>query len=209
MSKKLYSGIIAIIGLLFFISIPVTFVYAVALPISTEELTQQSDVIIRGKVLEATGVWTKNADAIVTQIYINVIDVLRGQLQENAVINTVTIFEDIANPVIIVECLGGEADGIGMGVSDIPHFQVDEEVILFLKPQASLVAGIVYTIIGDAQGKYTIDAQGIARKNGFTVFLEKEEDKHIIENNVPAETLIDKISEPHAFVYLDRRIKKD
>jgi hypothetical protein len=209
MSKKFYSGIITVIGLLFFISILVPSVYPVALPISTEELTQQSDVIIRGKVLEATGVWTKNADAIVTQVYINVIDVLRGKLQENAVINTVTIFEDIANPVIIVECLGGEADGIGMGVSDIPHFQVDEEVILFLKPQASLVSGTVYTIIGDAQGKYTIDDQGIARKNGFTVFLEKEEDKHIIENNVPAENLIDKISEPHAFVSLDRRTKKD
>jgi hypothetical protein len=182
--------------------------YSVMLPLSTEELLKQSDVVIRGKVIKTIGVWTKDKNAIVTHVYINVIDILRGKLAENTIVDTAEISDGIANPVIIVEHLGGEVDGIGMGMSESPRFQVDEEVVLFLKSAESLVEGTIYIVIGDAQGKYTIDANGIAHKEGFSVLIENEEDKNIIDNDIPASTLLEKIGAGHAFIYIDRRKKK-
>ena len=47
----------------------------------------------------------------------------------------------------------------------------------------------MYSIVGNAQGKYTVDKEGIARKSGFSVISGED----MIDNNIPVEKLIEKI----------------
>ena len=49
--------------------------------------------------------------------------------------------------------------------------------------------GDIYQITGNAQGHYTIDSQGIARKGGFSL-IQRED---VVDNNIPLDTLINKI----------------
>ena len=64
-----------------------------------------------------------------------------------------------------------------------------EKLILFLETGKSRQDGNVFNIVGKAQGKYTIDNNGIARKGGFSVISGEE----IIDNNIPVDILINKI----------------
>ena len=64
-----------------------------------------------------------------------------------------------------------------------------EKVLLFLKAGKSKKDGAAYNLVGKNQGKYVVTADGIARKNGFSIEGEKE----MIDNNIPVDALIEKI----------------
>ena len=189
---KIYIHCLLICCVVIFITSPVT---ALMIPLSTEELTDQSELVIRVTVEDIQGKWSKKKDVIVTQVSIIIDKIYKGTLDEEKV---------------IVEFDGGEVDGVGFGVSDTAQFTKGEEVLVFLKSGLSKVDGFVYNLIGAAQGKYIIDEEGIAKKEGFSVFIAKEEDKTLIDNNISVDTLIKKISgdDGHAFIWIDRS-KKD
>ncbi len=164
---------------------------ALMIPLSTEELADKSEVVIKGKVDDVQGKWSRDKNLIVTQVSVIIDKIYKGKLDEEKV---------------VVEFDGGEVDGVGFGVSDSARFNKGEEVLLFLKPAQSKVKGMIYNLIGSAQGKYSIDENGIAHKEGFSVFIEKDEDKSIIDNDVPLDSLLRKMGyEPgHAFIWIDR-----
>jgi hypothetical protein len=147
---------------------------AVMTALSTDELARQSDVVITGGVASVSAFWTSGRQSIVTKAVVNVTEVVRG-----------------ATPkvVVVVECDGGEADGIVVGVSDAPRFAAGEKVLLFLKASKSKHDGSdVYVVAGGAQGKYVING-GVAIKGGFSA----AGDTSAIDNNLPAAQLVDKI----------------
>ena len=146
---------------------------ALMVGMSTERLTRESELVIVGDVDNTKSQWSDDGKKIVTRVTITYTDVIKGKNK---------------NRKIVVEHLGGEVEGLGMGVSDSPHFTKGEKVILFLKPEKSKEKE-VYKIVGSAQGKYTIGTDGIARKKGFSLWSDKE----LIDNDIPADTLIDKI----------------
>jgi hypothetical protein len=90
----------------------------------------------------------------------------------------------------MVEYEGGEIGDIGLRVSDQSPLIKGEKVILFLRSGKSKKEGAAYNIVGKGQGKYVIDADGIARKGGFSIAGGKED----IDNNIPVDKLIEKIN---------------
>jgi len=148
--------------------------FAIMKGLSTDELTKASDIVISGEVENTESQWNKDGKTIFTTAYITVSDVIKG----------VTTQRKIA-----IEYEGGEVGEIGLRVSDQTALVKGEKVILFLKSGKSHRDGNTYNIVGHGQGKYVIDADGIARKGGFSIACDKEN----IDNNIPADKLIEKI----------------
>lgn len=174
------------------------------LPLSTEELKAQSDVILRGTVENVTGQWSRDHMVIVSHVEVCVHDIYKGALDKSLVTSKEVVPGTLYQDFITVEFDGGAIDDLEFGVSDMPRFQKDEEVILFLAVEPSRVKDTIYKLVGSAQGKYIID-DGLVKKEGFTVLLEKEEDKVLVDNHIPVEELVEKIDENRdAFIHIDR-----
>jgi len=144
--------------------------------LSTEELTKASDIVIVGEVENTEAQWSKDGKTIFTSAYILINTVIKGMTSQAR---------------IIVEYEGGEIGDIGLKVSDQSPLLKGEKVILFLRSGKSKKdGGGAYNIVGKGQGKYLIDADGIARKSGFSIAGGKED----IDNNIPVDKLIEKIN---------------
>lgn len=68
---------------------------------------------------------------------------------------------------------GGEIpeEDIGMKVSEMPEFKVDEEVVLFIKPDETEVS---YQVVAGRQGKYTVrDRMVLGRHLSLSDFLDE------------------------------------
>jgi len=175
--KKFF--IISLIGVIMLFSAGVNITDALMVALSTNKLTKGAQLVIRGKVEKKESLWSTNKEAIVTHVFVNISDVLKGTIEEEQV---------------LVEIDGGEVGDLGLKVSDTPEFKVGEEVILFLTPGASRVSGTINKIVGSGQGKYSIGVDGIARKDGFSVvspkFL-KGRDEFVTKDDV--DSIMDKV----------------
>ena len=148
--------------------------FALMIGLSTKKLALNSDIVIKGEVVEIVSQWTEGRAAIFSTATVRVEEVVAGSYsQEN--------IEVVYN--------GGVADGIGMKVSDTPSFKKGETVILFLSPSLKLKKAHAYRVYGRAQGKYLIGKDNIARKRGFSIVDNQES----IDNELPANELIEKI----------------
>lgn len=163
--------------------------HAVMTPMSTDELTRGSQLVVRGTVTRVESYWSEDGKAILSRAYVSVTDVIRG--------------EDVP-PEVVVEFEGGEVGDVGYRVSDAAEFREGEDTLLFLTDspiphttRPSQPGGNARTtsqikargLVGKAQGKYSIDHSGIARKRGFSVLGEPG----TIDNNIEVEKLIGKI----------------
>ncbi len=171
MKKKYFIIYFICVMVIFLLSVPSS---AIMIGMGTEELAIKSIVAVRGEVAKVEAQWSEDGKTIVTRASIIVTDVIRGE---------------ITSKMIMVEYEGGEIGDIGLRVSDISPFETGEDVILLLKSIKSKIEGEVYSTVGKAQGKYTIDNEGIARKSGFSVLSGED----IIDYDIPVEKLIDKI----------------
>jgi len=150
--------------------------FAIMKALSTEELTKMSDKVVTGEVEDVEAQWSKDGKTIISSASIAVKKVVKGKVDHAR---------------IVVEYEGGELGDIGLRVSDVAPLKRGEHVLLFLKTARSKKDGIVNTIVGKAQGKYSIDNSGIARKDGFSLANgEKVED-----TTIPFDKLIKKIME--------------
>ncbi|MCF6149141.1 MAG: hypothetical protein E3K37_10835 [Candidatus Kuenenia sp.] len=155
----------------------ITNAQAIVTGLSTEELTKSSHAVITGTVEDVQSYWSNDRKTIFTSATIKLTEIIRG----NIIQNTIT-----------VEYEGGEVEGIGLKISDMATLNKGEKILLFLKTAKSKRTEQkenVFRIVGRAQGKYFIDKNGIAKKSGFTTINRKE----VIDNNIPIETLIDRI----------------
>lgn len=163
--------------------------HAVMVPMTTEQLTKSSQLVVRGTVTRVESYWSDDGKAIFSKAYIFVTDVIHG--------------EDPSQE-IVVEYEGGEIGDMGYRVSDSAVFEEGEDTLLFLQdsaaarnapsdPAAESTGAAALTksrhLVGKAQGKYSIDRAGIARKRGFSLLGEPG----TIDNNIEVDKLIDKI----------------
>jgi hypothetical protein len=123
-----------------------------ALTIST--LVKASTSIIRGEVVDTQAMWSESGDAIVTRATIRVQNDFKRQVSEE---------------LVTVEYLGGEVGEIGMMVSDSPQMFAGEEVIIFLEPSEASTDRQRFHVVGSAQGKFTLEEDGMVRTMGFTL----------------------------------------
>jgi hypothetical protein len=147
---------------------------AIMLPLSTENLTRESELIISGDVKQVKSEWGEDKKSIFTFATVTVRETIKGKASDK----TLKIMYE-----------GGEIDGIGMKVSDVAIPNVGENVLLFLKPAKTRQLETIYKNVGKAQGQYKIDKDGIARKSGYNV----EGSAKDIDNTLPIEVLIEKI----------------
>ncbi|MCI0469531.1 MAG: hypothetical protein L0Y62_05635 [Nitrospirae bacterium] len=162
------------------IFLPPSGALSLMLPISTEELTRGSDIVIIGEVVETKSYWGDGRKAIYTLSSVKATRIIKGEAREG---------------MIYVEYLGGEVEDIGMRVSDSVSLRKGESVLLFLKSAGtdgkergiSEGAGF-YNVVGMAQGKYRIES-GNVRKDGFKVM----NGEGAIDNDMPLDVLIEKI----------------
>lgn len=145
--------------------------YALMIGLSTEDLTRGSEAVIEGDVQDTQSRWSEDGKTIYTSVTIVIREEIKGKTAEKT---------------IVVEHEGGEVGDTGLMVSDMAVFRKGQRVILFLKPGRSRN---VYNVVGKAQGKYDIDAEGIARKRGFTLMGGQE----AVDNDIPVDTLKAKI----------------
>jgi len=122
---------------------------ALMVELQLEEITGDSDYILRGEVVDMKSEWNEDRTVIHTYYTISINEQIHGAHGAD----TITIKQR-----------GGEVDGIGMAVSNSAVFKQGEEVVVFLKPdQAPHAAGIqqaggqlVTKIVGREQGKYSV-----------------------------------------------------
>ena len=149
---------------------------AIMKALTTEKLTRNSMIVILGEVEDLQCQWNENGEKIVSCATVAITEVIRG--------NSI-------NKRLVVEYEGGEVGEIGLKVSDVSPLMKREKVLLFLKPMKNDKNINRFNMVGKAQGKYTIDDNGIARKRGFAVMGEKWR----IDNDISLEELIRKIKE--------------
>lgn len=161
---------------------------AMMVGLSTEELTRNSQAIIKGVVEEKQSYWSADGKLIMTKAYVRVSEAVKQSGNDIQPGNRVAI-----------EYLGGEKDGLIMKVSAATPLSVGEEVLLFINPasvdkraasEKGAASEKVYNIFGFAQGQYSISKDGVAKKNVSHAIINKKE---VVEDNLPVEELIFKI----------------
>lgn len=170
--SEIFLSAIAFFSALLFLSVGP--VQAQMMGLSTEELARGSSLVVVGDVEEVESYWSEDGKRILSRATVLVREVVRGKTTENR---------------IHVEYPGGEIDGLGMKVSDVAPMARGEKVMLFLSEKRKRRLGDAHSIIGKAQGKYTIEKDGTARKKGFSI-AERQE---VVEDKLPLEELIKKV----------------
>lgn len=146
---------------------------ALMVKLSLHKLTTGADAIIVGEVKDIRCEWSLDRQIILSIAAVQIQEVLKG---------------DFYNNKIFIQHPGGTVGDISLKVSDMPTFQTDEKVLVFLKsitdmadPKNSLVVTLnflpAFRVFGGAQGKYFIDTDGMAQKSGYSLIA--KEDKQL------------------------------
>ncbi len=70
---------------------------------------------------------------------------------------------------VVIRLLGGEMNGLGLWVEDVPSFQLGERAVVFLKEGEG-----IFSVVGGFQGKFTIDNNNIVSGNvPLTIFIDQ------------------------------------
>jgi hypothetical protein len=104
--------------------------------LDVETMSRTADSIVQGRVLKVEAHLTRDGRRVFTQIDVQVDEALKGQPPK-----TVTLTQP-----------GGAVGDIGQLVSGTAHYQVGEEVVLFLEKY-----GPRYRTVGMAQGKFRVE----------------------------------------------------
>jgi len=107
-------------------------------------LVESSANIVRGTVADMNSYWGDDHRAIYTDLTVAVSEQYKG---------------DSGAGQITVTILGGNVDGLGLMVEDVPRFSNGQEVILFLNPK-----GDVFQINCLYQGKYTVEDEVVVER---------------------------------------------
>ena len=160
------------------------FNHALMIKLSLKRLCIGADAIIFGEVKKIQSQWSMDGSIILTIVTLQIHETLKGKIYTNQV---------------LIQYPGGEVGDISLKVSDMPTFQTNEKVLVFLKfiknvkdikhsPVIALSIFQPFSVFGAAQGKYSIDSRGIARKDGYTLISkEGEPDKSLHLSNLKAQ----------------------
>jgi hypothetical protein len=130
---------------------------------SLRELTHGAQVILTAKVSDIHCEWSLDRQLIMTIVTLDVEEILKGIAERH---------------VITIQIHGGEIDGLGLRVSDMPVYSKGERVLVFLNPildrknpgnSPSVIQGLLpaHENFARAQGKFSIDSKGNAKREGY------------------------------------------
>jgi hypothetical protein len=108
-----------------------------------DDLTDQADAVVLGRVVGARSRWTADRRAIVTEVRLRVVSSYKGRVPAE-----LTILR-----------LGGVVDGLGMRVLGEASFVVGERALVFLRSE-----GAAFRVVGMAQGKLRVLGDGAAAR---------------------------------------------
>lgn len=114
---------------------------SVVLAQTVEQMSVKADLVVRAEVRARMSAWDEAHRRIHTYTELAVTETWVGQ----------------APSTIVVRTLGGEVDGIGMRVSGVAHFEVGEDVVLFLRADQLVQADDQFQLIGLSQGKFHLE----------------------------------------------------
>lgn len=149
MTKKMYLGAALAICAVFLVVYSSQNSSAAMIELSTKDLADNSVEIISGEVTDIQSHWNEDKTYIFTSVTVRVEESFKGVVD--------------AESFIIIEVPGGEVGEIGLAVEHAPRFEIDEEVIVFLKPFEKAA----YRVTGWEQGKYTVE-NGVVEEKGLT-----------------------------------------
>jgi len=141
--KKLFTLIVFVV---FYILISISNshpAYALMTQLELQDLATESNIIVRGQIVEQTSFWFNNKKSIYTRVKMHVEEYLHPGKSPSKTENT-----------IIFITPGGEINKLGMLESDSAAFETGENVVVFLRPDY-IDAGQL-TITGSFQGKWLI-----------------------------------------------------
>ena len=125
-----------------------TIAFAMEVPVTLEQLTHDSDRIIRGRVMSISSHKGANEfgdELIFTDVVVRADEALKG---------------DRSQLKLTVE--GGTVGGVTLAVSDSPQFRVGEEIVIFAKKDVS-----TFRPTYRSQSKYTVSADGTVHPKGM------------------------------------------
>jgi hypothetical protein len=111
-----------------------------------KKLSQNSEVIITGKVIHKESSWNESKTRIFTRTTVQVDEYLKGS-------NSGTSIE-ISYP-------GGEVGDVGELYSHMPRFDDDEEVLVFLKKDDKIKE---YKVLNGEEGKITVRSEAKSKE---------------------------------------------
>jgi hypothetical protein len=145
---------------------------AQSIPLSTQQLTLQSDVVAVGTVAATQCEWSAGKTRITTRVTITVREFLKGGGGEQQ---------------ITVLTPGGEIGDVGELYCGAARFQKDEEVVVFAKRQQ----GPAMQVAGGAMGKFTIErdktTQVLMTAPGITLDNLRSQVRSAVQAPVPEE----------------------
>jgi hypothetical protein len=130
-----------------------------------EDLADGAEIIIIGQVENIRCEWGLDQGTIYTIASLRIMEILKGHPNDRN---------------LVIQIPGGTIGELSLSVSDMPDFGEQEDVLVFLRAipdpdnnahSMTVVQGTwpSYTVYGQAQGKYSIDSQGIAEKGGYSL----------------------------------------
>ncbi len=174
MRRKNFLFLKSILTFLIMIFCIFKFNQALMVKLSLKDLTIGSDAIIVGEVIKIQSQWSLDKSIILSIATLQIHEIFKGNVNNNQ---------------IFIQYAGGEVGDIGLKVTDMPSFQEKEKVLVFLKsikdltnikhsPVVCLGIFPAYSTFGAAQGKYSIDKDGMAQKSGYDL-ISKHDDRDV------------------------------
>lgn len=120
----------------------------VLLKMSVENLTEDSEAIIRGEVKEITCQWNEEKTLIYSKIRIKIKEGIKGKIEDEE---------------IYIKQMGGVVGNIGQKIIGAPSFKEGEEVIVFLRRDRLQLN--FFRVMGLCQGKFTVKEERLKEKD--------------------------------------------
>lgn len=125
------------------LSLPRAGLATVVVPMTIEDMTKESECVVRGRVVSSESAWDREHSKIYTSTEVTVLDPIH-------------VTSGVPTKVV-VRTLGGEVGSIGMKVAGTERFVLNEEVLLFLRKDP--LVSSAFQVVGMSQGKYRIEAE--------------------------------------------------
>ena len=141
---------------------------------SVVQLSGEADLIVRGRVAKVEGRWNGDRSAIHSDVAVAVRDTLKGSLPATAAGR---------RGEVVFSVLGGQVDGVRMVSSSDALPTVGEEMVLFLRSDASAAraagsaeAGSAATplaLVGQERGAYAVRSGRVELEDGREVGIDE------------------------------------
>lgn len=146
---------------------------AISRPMSVTELSGEAELIVQGRIARVESRWNGDRSAIYSDVAVAVGRTLKG-----------TVPASSKGREVVFRVLGGEVDGVSMISAHEPLPAVGEEMVLFLRPEASTASsarssrpaaaggGGPLELVGQESGAYAVRS-GRVRMHGREVVVDE------------------------------------